>query len=230
MERSNERVLTTHTGSLPRPQNVVDLLLDEEEHPGDNTAELDKAARAAISDVINSQVKAGLDIINDGEQARPDYTSHVKDRLAGYDGPSSPPIVGTGEEGFPELNELLGFLFASTPQHRPTCSGPIGWKNWDAVEEDISRASALLKNTNTKETFMTSPSPGQISRYLRNVYYPTEEEYIFALAQAMSREYEAIVEAGFVLQLDCPDLALSRHTVFRHLNLTDFRNEIGMQV
>ena len=230
MERSNDRVLTTHTGSLPRPQNVVDLLLDEEEHPGDKTKELDKAARAAISDVVDSQVKVGLDIINDGDQARPDYTSHVKDRLAGYDGPSSPPIVGTGEEGFPELNELLGFLFATTPQNRPTCSGPIGWKNWEAVEEDISRASTLLEKTNTKEIFMTSPSPGQISRYLRNVYYPTEEEYIFALAQTMSREYEAIVEAGFILQLDCPDLALSRHTVFRHLNLTDFRKEIGMHV
>ncbi len=228
MKRSTERILTTHTGSLPRPPEVVELLLAEEADRGPRAAELETAVAAAIADVVHKQVAAGIDIINDGEQGRPDYTSHVKDRLTGYDGPSSPPL-GTGEEGFPELSEMLA-RFASPLQNRPACSGPVGWKDWDAAEVDIERAKSVLSTADTEEAFMTSPSPGQIARYLKNIYYRTEEEYIFALADVMRREYEAIVDAGLILQLDCPDLALSRHTVFRHLSLTDFRKEIEMHV
>jgi 5-methyltetrahydropteroyltriglutamate--homocysteine methyltransferase len=228
MKRSTERILATHTGSLPRPASVVDLLLAEETDRGAHAAEFDAAVTAAIADVVQKQVAAGIDIINDGEQGRPDYTSHVKDRLTGYDGPSSPPL-GTGEEGFPELSEMLA-RFASPLQNRPACSGVVGWKDWDAAAADIARAKSVLTNAGTVEAFMTSPSPGQIARYLKNLYYPTEEEYIFALADVMAREYEAIVNAGLLLQLDCPDLALSRHTVFRHLSLTDFLKEIAMHV
>jgi 5-methyltetrahydropteroyltriglutamate--homocysteine methyltransferase len=228
MKRSTDRILTTHTGSLPRPPEVVELLLAEEADRGARASELEAAVAAAIADVVQKQVAAGLDIINDGEQGRPDYTSHVKDRLTGYDGPSAPPL-GTGEEGFPELAEMLA-RFASPLQNRPACSGPVGWQDWAAAQVDIERAKSVLATADTEEAFMTSPSPGQISRYLKNLYYPTEEEYIFALADVMRREYEAIVEAGLILQLDCPDLALSRHTVFRHLSLEDFRKEIEMHV
>jgi len=228
MKRSTERILTTHTGSLPRPPEVVDLLLAEEENRGVRAAELEAAVAAAIDDVVQKQVAAGIDVVNDGEQGRPDYTSHVKDRLTGYGGPSSPPL-GTGEEGFPELSEMLK-RFASPLQNRPACNGPVGWKDWSAAEADIVRAKSVLTRADAEEAFMTSPSPGQISRYLKNQYYPDEERYIFALAEVMRREYEAIVDAGLILQLDCPDLALSRHTVFRHLSLTDFRKEIEMHV
>ena len=228
MKRSTDRILTTHTGSLPRPADVVELLLAEEADRGAHATEFDAAVAAAVDDVVQKQIAAGIDIINDGEQGRPDYTSHVKDRLSGYDGPSSPPL-GTGEEGFPELSEMLA-RFASPLQNRPTCSGPVGWKDWDAAAADIARAKSVLSAAGTVEAFMTSPSPGQIARYLKNIYYPTEAEYIFALADVMRREYEAIVESGLILQLDCPDLALSRHTVFRHLSLTDFRKEIEMHV
>jgi 5-methyltetrahydropteroyltriglutamate--homocysteine methyltransferase len=228
MKRSTDRILTTHTGSLPRPPDVVELLLAEEQDRGARAAEFDAVVTAAIEDVVQKQAAAGIDIINDGEQGRPDYTSHVKDRLTGYGGPSSPPL-GTGEEGFPELSEMLA-RFASPLQNRPACSGPVGWMDWDAAAADIERAKSVLAGAGTAEAFMTSPSPGQIARYLKNLYYPTEEEYIFALADVMRREYEAIAEAGLILQLDCPDLALSRHTVFRHLSLTDFRTEIAMHV
>ena len=228
MKRSTERILTTHTGSLPRPPEVVDLLLAKEEHRGARAAALETAVAAAIDVVVHKQVAAGVDIINDGEQGRPDYTSHVKDRLTGYDGPSSPPL-GTGEEGFPELSEMLT-RFASPLQNRPACNGPVGWKDWPAAEADIARAKSVLSKAGAEEAFMTSPSPGQISRYLKNNYYPDEEKYIFALADVMRREYEVIVAAGLILQLDCPDLALSRHTVFRRLSLTDFRKEIEMHV
>jgi len=228
MKRSIDRILTTHTGSLPRPPEVVDLLLAEQEAPGTKRAELDAAVANAVADVVQKQRNAGLDIINDGEQGRTDYTTHVKDRLEGFEGPSAPPL-GTGEEGFPELSELLA-QFASPFQYRPSCSGPVGWKDWPAAEADIDRAKTLLADAGAEELFMTSPSPGQIGRYLSNAFYPTEEEYLFALADVMNREYKAIADAGFVVQVDCPDLALSRHTVFAHLSLEEFRKEIEMHV
>jgi 5-methyltetrahydropteroyltriglutamate--homocysteine methyltransferase len=228
MKRSTQRILTTHTGSLPRPPKVVELLLAEQKNPGARTAELAAAVRAAVADVVAKQVDCGLDIINDGEQGRTDYTTHVKDRLTGFDGPSSPPL-GTGEPDFPELSAMLAY-FASPFQHRPACSGPVGWKDFAAVETDIAQARAATTGVKAEEVFITSPSPGQIARYLKNQHYPTDEAYLFALADVMAREYRAIVEAGFVLQLDCPDLALSRHMVFAHLSLAEFRKVITTHV
>jgi 5-methyltetrahydropteroyltriglutamate--homocysteine methyltransferase len=228
MLRSTEHILTTHTGSLPRPPRVVELLLAEQSNPGSKAAELADAVKEAVGEVARQQVACGLDVINDGEQGRTDYTTHVKDRLTGFDGPSSPPL-GTGEPDFPELSAMLAY-FASPFQHRPACSGPVGWKDFAAVEADIARARGAVTAAGGKEAFMTSPSPGQIARYLKNQYYPSDEAYLYALADAMAREYRAIVDAGFVLQLDCPDLALSRHMVFAHLSLAEFRKVITMHV
>jgi 5-methyltetrahydropteroyltriglutamate--homocysteine methyltransferase len=228
MKRSSDRILTTHTGSLPRPPRVVELMLAEQKNPGAKAAELAEAVRRAVADVVEKQIASGLDVINDGEQGRTDYTVHVKDRLTGFDGPSSPPL-GTGEPEFPELSAMLAY-FASPFQHRPACSGPVAWKDFPALEADIARAKAAMAGATAEEKFMTSPSPGQIARYLKNRHYPTDEAYLYALADAMAREYRAIVEAGFVLQLDCPDLALSRHMVFAHLSLEDFRKVITTHV
>jgi 5-methyltetrahydropteroyltriglutamate--homocysteine methyltransferase len=228
MQRSTTRILTTHTGSLPRPPHLVELLLAESETPGANRAALDAAVSTAVADVVAKQAACGLDIINDGEQGRTDYTVHVKDRLAGFEGPSTPPL-GTGDEEFPELAALLT-QFASPFQHRPACSGPVSWKDWPAAETDIARARRATTGVAGAEFFMTSPSPGQIARYLKNKHYPTEDAYLFALADAMKREYQAIVAAGFVLQLDCPDLAMSRHTVYPDLSLADYRKVIAKNV
>ncbi len=228
MQRSATRILTTHTGSLPRPPRLVELLLAEAKSPGANRAALDVAVNDAVADVVAKQVACGLDIINDGEQGRTDYTVHVKDRLSGFEGPSTPPL-GTGDEEFPELAALLA-QFASPFQNRPACSGPVGWKDWPAAEADIARAKRAMAGAAATEFFMTSPSPGQIARYLKNRYYPTEEAYMFALADAMKREYEAIVAAGFVLQLDCPDLAMSRHTLYPNMDLAAYRKLIGKNV
>jgi 5-methyltetrahydropteroyltriglutamate--homocysteine methyltransferase len=228
MQRSTQRILTTHTGSLPRPANVVELLLEEQKHPGTKPAAPRAAVRQAVADVVAKQIACGLDVINDGEQGRTDYTTYVKDRLAGFDGPSAPPL-GTGEPDFPELSALLAY-FASPFQHRPACSGELGWKDFPALEADIAQAKAATTGVEATEFFITSPSPGQIARYLKNQHYPTDEAYLYALADVMAREYRAIVGAGFVLQLDCPDLALSRHTVFAHLSLADFRKVITTHV
>jgi 5-methyltetrahydropteroyltriglutamate--homocysteine methyltransferase len=228
MQRSVNRVLTTHTGSLPRPPRVVALMLDEWKNPGRQKEELAAAVKAAVEDVVQKQVACGLDVINDGEQGRPDYTVHVKDRLTGFEGPSATPL-GTGEPEFPELAQIL-LQFASPFQHRPACSGPVAWRDFAAVEADIAQAKGATGGAKAAEFFFTSPSPGQIARYLKNRYYKTEEEYLFTLADVMAREYRAIVEAGFVLQLDCPDLAISHHMVYPHLSLAEYRKVIAVNV
>ena len=228
MQRSVDRILTTHTGSLPRPARVVELMLAEMDRPGASAAALDAAVRDAIAEVAKRQVACGLDIINDGEQGRTDYTVHVLDRLSGFEGESSAPL-GTGEPEFPELAALLS-RFASPFQHRPACNGPVGWKDFAAAQADIARAKALLAGAGAVELFMTSPSPGQIARYLKNRHYPSEEAYMFALADVMAREYRAIVEAGFVLQLDCPDLAMSRHMLYPDLGIAEYRKVIAVNV
>ena len=228
MPRSTSRILTTHTGSLPRTARVVELLLAEQAHPGTQRAALDAAVDEAVKLVVRKQVECGLDIINDGEQGRTDYTVHVLDRLAGFEGESAAPM-GTGEPEFPELAQILK-QFASPFQHRPACSGPVGWKDWPAAAADIRRAKEAMAGVKAEDVFYTSPSPGQIARYLKNRYYKSDEEYIYALAEAMRREYQAIVEAGFILQLDCPDLAMLRHMVYLDLPLADYRKIIAVNV
>ena len=228
MQRSTDRILTTHTGSLPRTAKVVELLLAEQKKPGARRAELTAAVREAVAYVVQKQIECGLDIINDGEQGRTDYTVHVLDRLTGFQGESTPPL-GAGDEEFPELAQLLK-QFASPFQHRPACSGPVDWKDWPAAQADIDTAKAATSGAKAEEFFMTSPSPGQIARYLKNKYYPSEEAYLFALADVMRREYKAIVDAGLILQLDCPDLAMLRHTVYLDKSLPDFRKIIAVNV
>ena len=222
MRRSTKRILTTHTGSLPRPPKVVEQLLSDRKG-----AALDAAVREAVADAIAKQQAAGIDIINDGEQGRTDYTVHVVDRLSGFEGQSDAPR-GTGEPEFPELAQLLS-QFASPFQHRPACSGPVAWKDFAAAEADIARARTAMTKAGVEESFMTSPSPGQIARYLKNGYYKTDEEYLFTLADVMQREYRAIVEAGFILQLDCPDLAMS-YALYPGIGIADYRKIISMNV
>jgi 5-methyltetrahydropteroyltriglutamate--homocysteine methyltransferase len=232
MKRSSERILTTHTGSLPRTAKVVELLLAEQQKPGARRAELAAAVGEAIAHVVQKQIECGIDVINDGEQGRTDYTVHVLDRLTGFEGESSAPL-GTGEEEFPELAQLLK-QFASPFQHRPACSGPVAWKDFAAAQADIDTAKTAMadakSNNLAEDFFMTSPSPGQIARYLKNRYYKSDEEYIYALADVMRREYRAIVAAGFILQLDCPDLAMLRHMVYLNLPLADYRKIISVNV
>ena len=228
MQRSVDRILTTHTGSLPRTKEVVDLLIAEQREPGRHKAALAAAVDKAVKLVIAKQIECGIDIVNDGEQGRTDYTVHVLDRLTGFEGESAPPM-GTGEPEFPELAEILK-QFASPFQHRPACSGPVGWKDFAAAQADIDLAKRAMEGVKAADIFMTSPSPGQIARYLKNNFYKNDEEYIFALAGVMRQEYKAIVDAGFILQLDCPDLAMLRHMVYLDLPLAEYRKIIATNV
>ena len=232
MKRSTERILTTHTGSLPRTAKVVELLLAEQKRPGARRAELQAAVREAVAHVVQKQVECGLDIINDGEQGRTDYTVHVLDRLTGYEGESAPPH-GHRRRGISRARATAQAVRLAVPAPpgllRPGgvegLAGGAG-RHRHRQSRNGRRQVAQL----AEEFFMTSPSPGQIARYLKNKYYPSEEAYVFALADVMRREYQAIVDAGFILQLDCPDLAMLRHMVYLDKSLADFRKIIGVNV
>ena len=228
MKRSTDRILTTHTGSLPRPKDLLRLLQDREEGRLSAEATLPGRTRSAVLDVVKKQRDTGLSIINDGEQGRADYTIYVKDRLTGFAGESSAwPNPDAAE--FPEWTEMAR-QFAPPFQKRPACTGPVSWKDWPAVERDIQNLKDGAEAAGAAEVFMTSPSPGQIGRFLQNRYYPSDEKYLYTLADVMKREYKAIVDAGFVLQIDCPDLALGRHTQFSHLSLREFCDIAAMHV
>jgi 5-methyltetrahydropteroyltriglutamate--homocysteine methyltransferase len=228
MKRSTERILTTHTGSLPRPRDLLGLLQDREEGRLNAENAFHGRTRSAVFDVVKKQTETGLSIINDGEQGRADYTIYVKDRLTGFAGESAPwPNPDAAE--FPEWTEMAR-QFAPPFQKRPACTGPVGWKDWPAVERDIQNLKDAAAGARAEEVFMTSPSPGQIGRFLQNRYYPSDEQYLYTLADVMKLEYQAIVHAGFILQVDCPDLALGRHTQFAHLSLAEFRRVCAMHV
>jgi len=228
VKRSTDRILTTHTGSLPRPRDLLGLLRDREEGRPVAEAALSTRTRSAVHDVVKKQRETGLSVVNDGEQGRADYTIYVKDRLTGFAGESSSWPNPDAEE-FPEWTEMAR-QFVPPFQKRPACTGPVEWKDWPAVERDIQTLKDAAASAGADEVFMTSPSPGQIGRFLQNRYYPSDEKYLYTLADVMKREYRAIVDAGFILQLDCPDLALGRHTQFAHLSLREFRDIAAMHV
>ena len=228
MKRSTDQILTTHTGSLPRPKDLLRLLQDREEGRLSDEAALAGRTRSAVLDVVKKQRETGLAVVNDGEQGRADYTIYVKDRLTGFAGESSSWPNPDAEE-FPEWTEMAR-QFAPPFQKRPACTGPVAWKGWPAVERDIQNLKDGAAAAGADEVFMTSPSPGQIGRFLQNRYYPSDEKYLYTLADVMKREYKAIVDAGFVLQIDCPDLALGRHTQFANLTLREFRDVAAMHV
>ncbi len=180
MKRSTERILTTRTGSLPRPKDLLGLLQEREEGRLRDEAELHARTRAAVRDVVARQVELGLSVVNDGEQGRADYTVYVKDRLIGFSGESAP-WPNPDVEEFPEWTEMAR-QFAPPFQKRPACTGPVTWKDWPAVERDIRNLADAAGAVRADDVFMTSPSPGQIGRFLQNRYYRTDEEYLHTLA------------------------------------------------
>jgi 5-methyltetrahydropteroyltriglutamate--homocysteine methyltransferase len=219
------RILTTHVGSLPRPDDLLTLLRQGDE-AGAAAAALDARSRSAVEEIVRAQVAIGLDIVNDGEQGRTDYSTYIKDRLTGFEGEHADQVVGADLKDFPEFAaRRRGSRFK-----RPTCSGPIAWKDFGAVERDIENLRRAARHAGAGTVFMTAVSPGQAARFLLNRYYPTDEAYVGALAEVLKREYAAIVTAGFVLQLDCPDLASGRNNQFQHLTLKEFQRVAAMHV
>ena len=218
MKRSTERILTTHTGSLPRPRDLTAMLeaLDAGTAP-DPTA-YDARVREAVADIVRRQVDAGVDIVNDGEQGKVGYSTYVRHRLTGFGGQSAVAMRADWAD-FPEAAARLG---RATAVSRPSCSGPIEWKDRTAVGKDVASLRAALQGVQPVEAFMTAASPGVIAHFLRNEHYPSREAYLARLVDVMKEEYDAIHRAGFVLQVDCPDLAMGRHLAFADLSNAEF--------
>ncbi|HEX5502635.1 MAG TPA: cobalamin-independent methionine synthase II family protein [Thermomicrobiales bacterium] len=226
MRRSEDRILTTHTGSLPRPDDLVALLYARDAGEPVDEAAFQARAREAVAGIVREQVAAGIDVVNDGEQAKVGYSTYVKERLTGFGGGAGRALAIADLADFPEYaGRRGGMSFA-----RPACTGPVAYRGLDAVREDLAAFRAALAGVDAADAFLTAASPGVISLFLENQYYPSHEAYLFALADAMKTEYDAIHQAGFVLQLDCPDLAMGRHIQFADASLAEFRRNAELHV
>ena len=222
MKRSTARFLTTHTGSLPRPDDLIRMMFAREEGVPVDAAALGARIRAAVADVVARQAKAGLDVVNDGEVSKPSYATYVKDRLNGFGGASHPLTYGDLVD-FPEMARRVFNDPGRSRRKTPACTGPISVRDPGAAATDVANLKAAVSGVTVADTFMSAASPGVISLFFHDDHYGKHEAYLGAIAEAMRHEYETVAAAGFVLQLDCPDLAMGRHIQFAHLGLEDFR-------
>ena len=214
-------VRTTHVGSLPRSQAVVDFLFAKERGEPFDQDEFDATMAAAASETVKRQVDAGIDIVSDGETSKISYSTYVKDRYTGFEG-DSPRNAPADLQLYPNFLKRIA-QSGGTPQYsRPCCVGEIHSKNNSELEKDIANLKAGMEVHGAREGFMNAASPGVVSLFLPNDYWPTRSAYLRAIAEAIRDEYRTIVDSGLYLQLDCPDLALSRHVMFTHLTDSEF--------
>ncbi|WP_323035592.1 cobalamin-independent methionine synthase II family protein [Pararhodobacter sp.] len=215
------RILTTHVGSLPRNQEVVNFIFARERNEPFAQPDFDAAMKQAVFDTVKKQVEAGVDIVSDGETSKISYATYVKDRYTGFDG-DSPRNAPADLKLFPKFLERLSNDGGTPKYARPMCVGDVKSKGQGELEKDIANLKSAMAAHGAKRGFMNAASPGVISLFLQNAHYKTREAYLAALADAMKAEYETIVAAGLDLQLDCPDLALSRHMLFTDLSDAEF--------
>jgi 5-methyltetrahydropteroyltriglutamate--homocysteine methyltransferase len=221
MRRSVDRFLTTHTGSLPRPEELIRTMFAREEGVPVDASALAAQIRSAVAGVVGKQVEAGVDVVNDGEQSKPSYATYIKDRLHGFGG-ASHPLQYQDLVDFPGMARRVFGDPGRARRKTPACTGPISVRDRDAAQADADNLRAALAGAPVAEGFLTAASPGVISLFFRDDHYGSHEAYLAAIAEAMRHEYETIARAGLVLQIDCPDLAMGRHIQFANLSLPDF--------
>ena len=215
------KILTSHVGSLPRTQKVVDFIFARENEQPFDQVEFDTAMTVAVGETVAKQVKAGIDIVSDGETSKISYATYVKDRYSGFSG-DSPRNAPADLKMFPGFLKRLADD-GGTPQYaRPMCTGEVKSKGQGELQKDINNLKVAMAKHSVERGFMNAASPGVISLFLQNDHYKTRDAYLAALADAMREEYETIVASGLDLQLDCPDLALSRHMLFQELTDDEF--------
>ena len=229
MKRSTERFLTTHTGSLPRPADLVRMMFAREEGVPVDRAALAARIRAGVEEIVRKQTEAGLDIVNDGELSKPSYATYIKDRLHGFGGESHP-LSYQDLVDFPDLAKRVFGDPGRSRRKTPACDGPISVRDFQAAQTDAEDLTAALGQTKAAEGFLSAASPGVISLFFRNTHYASHEAYLAAIAEAMRHEYETVARAGLVLQIDCPDLAMGRHIQFAGLSLEEFRRMARLHV
>ena len=229
MKLSTDRILTTHVGSLPRGQAVVDQLLLKENGGPLDAAAFDNAMRDGVSQVVAQQVATGIDIVSDGETSKISYATYMKDRLSGFGGDNERQIA-KDLQPYAEFRSRMAVFAGKQSFKRQACIGPIAVIERETLRKDIANLKSASSAHRPVEAFMNSASPGVVSAFQPNKFYPTHEAYVEAIGAAMQEEYEAIVNAGLVLQLDCPDLAMARHTGFQDLSESDFLKRAEHQV
>jgi 5-methyltetrahydropteroyltriglutamate--homocysteine methyltransferase len=229
MKTSTDRILTTHVGSLPRPAALRELLVKKDKGEPYDKAGLERQTKQAVLDIVRRQAEAGVDIVDDGEMSKPGYSTYIADRLTGFAGNEpAKPRLDTGP--YPNFNAAYARMTGDNAARRAVCVGPIEWRDREPLHQDIANLKAALGQVNVTEGFMTAASPGLVPVFQNNRHYPSHEAYVEAIAECMREEYEAITAAGFVVQLDCPDLAMARHTSFQDLSETDFLNRAAFHV
>ena len=229
MRLSTERTLTTHVGSMPRPRALVDMLLKKDHGEAYDPAEYDRVIAEAVTAVVRRQVEAGVDIPSDGEASKVSYSTYMMDRLTGFGGDNQRKVA-LDLAPYPEFREKMSRMTGTQEFRRASCIGPVAVKDLGPLKIDIDNMLAAMKASSVAEGFMNSASPGLITAFQPNQYYKTHEDYVWALSEAMKQEYRMIVEAGLVLQLDCPDLAMARHTGFQDLSETEFVKRAELHV
>jgi 5-methyltetrahydropteroyltriglutamate--homocysteine methyltransferase len=229
MKRSTDRILTTHTGSLPRPSDLLSMMTAAEGGGATDAKQLQTRVRSAVAEVVRQQVHAGVDIVNDGEASKPSYSTYVKDRLTGFNGEADVMAIADLAD-YPEFGERFARQGVLDTLKRPACNAPVTYNNLDAVNRDIADLKAAIAESTPAEAFLTAASPGVISIFLGNHHYKTHEAYLAVLADAMKTEYHAIYQAGLILQVDCPDFAMGRHIQFPDATLDEFRRNLALHV
>jgi 5-methyltetrahydropteroyltriglutamate--homocysteine methyltransferase len=230
MKLSTDRILTTHVGSLPRPQEVVDLLFAQDRGEPYDRAAFDATIERAVADAVQQQARAGVDVVSDGEMSKISYGTYIRHRLHGFEEGNVPRATPADLDDFPEYRDRIAAIGATPKYIRPICKGPIAVKSTEPLEKDLGRFRRALAGAPVQEGFLTAASPGTIAMFQPNDHYPSHQAYLEALASAMREEYEAIVQAGFLLQVDCPDLAMGRHVRFRDADEDEFVRNAEIQV
>ncbi|MBX9829753.1 MAG: cobalamin-independent methionine synthase II family protein [Xanthobacteraceae bacterium] len=226
MKTSTDRILTTHTGSLPRSASLMDIILRREKDEAIDAATFEAATAKAVDDIVAQQVACGIDIVSDGEMSKPSYTTYIRHRAEGIQ--PDPRAAEKGRDIMIGRDLLAHPDFASRRRNFsdspfPGCVGPLKYKDRNALDRDLAHLKAAAAKSKPADVFMTAPSPGILTRFIINLHYPTEEAYVEALAEMLKTEYRAIVEAGFVLQIDAPDLGSCRNNQYRNLTDDEFR-------
>lgn len=226
----SDRILTTHTGSLPRPDDLIQMMWAKGDGiPVDEQALAERVA-SAVKEIVDKQIAAGVSVINDGEMSKSSYAIYVKDRLNGFGGESIQNYHFEDLVDYPKSTDLVAANPGRRKRTAPACNAPISVKDEDAAALDIVNLKNAVANTDVTGTFSSAASPGVVSLFFGNEYYATDEEYVFAIAEVMRHEYEAIAAAGMTLQLDCPDLAMGCHTAYANLEPEDLRKRLEMNI
>jgi len=229
MKRSTDRFLTTHTGSLPRPEGLIKTMYAKEEGVPVDAAVLERHVAEAVADVVRKQAAAGVDVINDGEMSKPSYATYIKDRLSGFGGADNT-FVYQDLVGFPGLARRVFGDPGRSRRRTPSCNAAVQVRDPQAALTDVAHLRDALSQVTAQEGFLTAASPGVVSLFFRNEHYPSEEQYLHAIAEAMRPEYETVVQGGFVLQIDCPDLGMGRHIQHADLSLAQWRKKAQLHV